>query len=222
MDERRLAMRKEHTSAKPADPLMEWLMAHDCLLYLPLSQNDTSDRISGNPMQKYAADSAAWDDSTGMWKFTYVSAQPTGASSYYALWNLKEVVEPQPLTLTCLAEYHAYSDNNADNASNTVWDLYPARSGFSLYGTRNATSLSAQVFAVENGVSVQRQYRNGAEVMNYPYTRVLQFSRTTGFRVGVTQYASHRMTYGLRNVALLKRGLSLAEADEYFTLIQAQ
>ena len=58
--------------------------------------------------------------------------------------------------------------------------------------------------------------------MNYPYTSVLQFSRTTGFRVGVTQYTSHRMTYGLRNVALLKRGLTLAEADEYFTLIHTQ
>lgn len=214
-------MRREQMASQ-SNPLLAWLESKNCVLYSPLSQNDTTDWISGNQIIPYGEGSMLWDNNHQMWKFSKLSNQPYGDSQYFAYWNLKEPIPQQNMEFTCIAEL--YIDSYTPDSYN-CYDFLPTRVGLSLYGTRYSLTQSSQVFAIENNRSMQRQYHNGSTVLTYTYNNILQIPYADGIRIGDPMNRTPNETlrsagpYWLRNLAFFLQDLSLSEINEYFNLI---
>lgn len=200
---------------------MLFFAAHNCVLYSPLSQDDTSDWISGNQIETYAADSMVWDSANGVWKFQHVSGQPYNNDQYAAKWQLANQIPKSRSNVTCCAELYAY--NTSDN--NVCYDFLPTRCGLGLYGTKNALTESAQVFESPQGTYTnQYQYRNGTQVFyyNYPSGAYTPSATETHFRIA-TFHNSYQAPvvgpFGIRNIAFFLQPLSISEINEYFSLI---
>lgn len=213
-------MKREH--ALQSNPLLEWLKSKNCILYSPLSQDDTTDWISGNQIIPYGEGSMLWDSNRQMWKFSKLASQPYGDTQYFAYWNLKETMSQQNWVSTGIAEL--YTDSYTPD-SYICYDLLPTRVGSSLYGTRYALTHSAQTFSIENNRSIQRQYRNGSTVFTYTYNQILQLPYSDRIRIGNPMNRTTAETqrtsgpYWLRNFAYFLQVLSSAEITEYFNLI---
>lgn len=213
-------MKREHNIQ--SNPLLEWLQSKNCMLYSPLSQNDTTDWISGNQIIPYGEGSMIWDSNRQMWKFSKLASQPYGDTQYFAYWNLKESIPQQNELTTCIAEL--YVDSYTPDVYN-CYDLLPTRIGLSLYGTRYALTHSAQTFSIENNRSIQRQYRNGSTVFTYTYNQILQLPYSDRIRIGnpmnrtTSEIQRTSGPYWLRNFAYFLQVLSPAEITEYFNLI---
>lgn len=213
-------MKREHTT--PSNPLLDWLQSKNCMLYSPLSQNDTTDWISGNQIIPYGEGSILWDNNQQMWKFSKLENQPYGDAQYFAYWNLKDSILQRNWVTTCIAEL--YTDSYTPDAYN-CYDLLPTRVGSSLYGTRYALTHSVQTFSIENNRSIQRQYRNGSTVFTYTYNQILQQPYFDRIRIGNPMNRTTDETrrssgpYWLRNFAFFLQALSVSEINEYFNLI---
>ena len=206
--------KREHITQQ-SNPLLDFLQAHNCIFYSPLTQDDTTDWISGNSMVKYNANSAMWDSANNIWKFQYVSGQPYNANQYYAKWDLKETILQSSINFTSIAQLRAYSVSNV----NACYDILPNRGGLSMYGTINQETQSAQVFYTDS-VSHQLQYRNAVKVLDYAYGSILNAANgTTGIRIGCPNQSEAAKTYGMRNFSVYSEMLSLSEINEYFSLI---
>ena len=144
---------------------MLFLAAHNCELYSPLSQTDTTDWISGNQIEVYAQDSMVWDSTNNIWKFQHVNGQPWNNNMYAAKWQLKNARAAQRTIQTCCAEFLAYNVGDI----NSCYDVLPTRAGLGLYGTKNVITDSAQLFAPNGSGVIQYQYRNGTQVFTYTY-----------------------------------------------------
>ena len=204
-------MRREADIQKNS-PLMDFLSAHNCVIYSPLSQNDTSDWINGNEIETYASNSMVWDSANGIWKFQHVSGQPYDNNHYAARWECN--FPAQQAVFTGIAEFYAYNVSD----TNLCYDFFPTRSGLSLYGTLNALTQSAQVF----DRTLQYQYRNGSVVFTYYYPNGVTIPVTTHIRIGVFHndyQAPAQGPYGLRNFAFFLKALTQQEINEYFNLI---
>lgn len=208
-------MRREHNIQ--SNPLLDFLQAHDCIFFSPLSQNDTSDWISGNAMTLYSSNSAVWDAVNGIWKFQHVSGQPYNNSMYAARWQC-QIPSISPAEFTGIAELYAYNVSDA----NSCYDVLPTRQGLSLYGTQGTLTQSAQVLGTENNRTVQRQYRDGIVVFSYNYSAIVSVPAITHIRIG-TFYNNYQAQvqgpYGLRNFAFFLKELTLSEINEYFNMI---
>ena len=213
-------MKREHTTQ--SNSLLDWLKSKNCILYSPLSQNDTTDWISGNQIIPYGEGSMIWDSNQQMWKFSKLASQPYGDTQYFAYWELKETVQQQNWITTGIAEL--YSDSYTRD-SYSCYDSLPTRAGMSLYGTRYSLTQSAQVFSIVSNKSRQQQYRNGSSVFTYNYNTILQFPVTTGIRIGnpmnrtVDETSRSSGPYWLRNFAFFLQAFTLSEINEYFSLI---
>ena len=213
-------MKREHTTQ--SNSLLDWLKSKNCILYSPLSQNDTTDWISGNAIELYNSNSMVWDSAHDIWKFQKVGGQ-SGASSYFARWELKEVLQPQSMVFTAICQFYAYYDWQGSGL-NCVYDFLPTRQGMSLYGTLNNETESAQIFGIENSKSKQMQYRDGSQVFTYNYTSILQLPQTTHIRIaapnnGGNFAGNNTGPYGVRNFAFFLKAFTLSEINEYFNLI---
>lgn len=213
-------MKREHTTQ--SNPLLAWLESKNCILYSPLSQNDTTDWISGNAIEVYNNNSMVWDSAHDIWKFQKVGGQ-SGASSYFARWELNEILTQQPMVFTAICQFYAYYDWQGSGL-NSVYDFLPTRMGMSLYGTLNNETESAQIFGVVNNKSKQLQYRNGSQVFTYNYTSILQLPQTTHIRIAAPNnygYFEGNSTgpFGVRNFAFFLQAFTLSEINEYFNLI---
>lgn len=207
-------MRREHS--KEEDRLIKFLQEHNCIFYSPLSQNGTSDWISGNAMTLYSSNSAVWDAVNGIWKFQKVSGQPTNNSQYYARWTLKETLVQSVMQWTAIAELLAYDQSD----TNRCYDTFPTDLGCNMYGTQGQITQSAQLLYTYNNTSWQDQYRDGIMEFNYNYGRIYNlFNGCTGIRVGCPDNAAASKTYGMRNFAVFAKQLTPAEMNEYFNLI---
>lgn len=212
-------MRREHLAVKDVNPLLDFLNSHSCVLYSPLSQTDTSDWISNNEIEKYAADSMVWDSANGIWKFQHVSGQPYNNNMYAAKWEFKTQLQSRRAIFTCVAEFLAYNVSDI----NQCYDFLPTRTGFGFWGTKDVITDSAQVFQPSGSVAInQYQYRNGVRVFSYTYNSGLTLPVATHFRIGTfhnTTQAPVQGPYGFRNLALFSDPLTLDEINEYFSLI---
>lgn len=207
-------MRREYNIQ--SNSLLDFLQAHDCIFFSPLSQNDTSDWISGNAMTLYSSNSAVWDAVNGIWKFQKVSGQPMNNSQYYARWNLKETLVQSVMQWTAIAELLAYDQSDI----NRCYDTFPTDWGCSMFGTQGQITQSAQLFYDYNSTSWQDQYRDGIRELNYNYGRIYNlFNGCTGIRIGCPTNSSTAKTYGMRNFAVFAKQLTPAEMTEYFNLI---
>lgn len=189
-------MRREYKKEKP---VVDWLVNHNCLLYSPLTHEDTSDWISGNAIETYSPNSMVWDDVNGIWKFQHVSGQPYNNNQYAARWECP-IPSVSPAEITCIAEFYAYNISD----TNTCYDVLPTRQGWGLYGTQGTLTQSAQVFATENNRTVQRQYRDGIIVFSYNYNTIGSVPAITHIRIGTfhnSYQAAVQGPYGLRNFA---------------------
>lgn len=213
-------MKREHKTQ--SNPLLDWLKSKNCILYSPLSQNDTTDWISGNQIVPYGEGSMIWDSNRQMWKFSKLSNQPYGDTQYFGYWNLKELIPQQNILFTCIAEL--YTDSYTPD-SYSCYDLLPTRAGTSLYGTRYSLTQSAQVFSIVSNKSRQQQYRNGSSVFTYNYNTILQLPVITSIRIGnpmnrtVDETSRSSGPYWLRNFAVFLQAFTLSEINEYFSLI---
>ena len=181
-----------------------------------MSQNDTTDWISGNSMVLYSSNSAVWDSANDILKFQKVSGQPTNNSQYYARWNLKETLVQSVMQWTAIAELLAYDQSDL----NLCYDTFPTAWGLSMFGTQGQITQSAQLFYNYNSTSWQDQYRGGIKVAYNNYGRIYNlFNGCTGIRIGCPSNASASKTYGMRNFAVFAKQLTPAEITEYFNLI---
>lgn len=207
-------MKREHEIQ--TNKLQDFLQAHNCIFYSPLSYDDTSDWISGNAMTLYSSNSAVWDSGNGIWKFQKVSGQPTNNSQYYARWNLKETLVQSVMQWTAIAELLAYDQSDL----NRCYDTFPTDWGCNMFGTQGQITQSAQLLYNYNSTSWQDQYRDGIRELNYNYGRIYNlFNGCTGIRVGCPDNAEASKTYGMRNFAVFAKQLTPAEMTEYFNLI---
>lgn len=207
-------MKREHITQ--SDPLMDFLRAHNCIFYSPLSQTDTTDWISGNAMTPYSANSVVWDSARQMWKFQHVSGQPYNASQYYAKWDLKETLIQTAAQWSAVSQFYAYNLNGV----NINYDALPTRLGLSMNGTIYSETESAQVFASDNVSTVQTLWKNGVSVFNYNYGSIINaFNNTTGVRIGCPHNSGSAKTYGMRNFAIFPQGMTITEINQYFALI---
>ncbi|MCR4964868.1 MAG: hypothetical protein K6A41_04350 [Bacteroidales bacterium] len=198
---------------------MLFLAAHNCILYSPLSQTDTTDWISGNQIETYASGSMVWDANNNIWKFQHVSGQPYNNNMYAAKWEFNTQLPSRRAIFTCVAEFLAYNVSDI----NQCYDYLPTRVGFGFWGTKDVITDSAQVFKPSGSVSViQYQYRNGISVFSYTYSSGPTLPVATHLRIGTfhnTTQAPVQGPYGIRNLALLADPLTLDEINEYFSLI---
>jgi hypothetical protein len=210
-------MKREHTIQ--IDRLTKFLQQHNCIFYSPLSQDDTTDWISGNAMVKRLNDSAVWDSTNNMWKFQYVSGQSYNANEYYVKWDLNNTIVQSQMNLTAIAQ--TYSDTTTD----CFYDFLPTRIGLSLatYSTTTGNeSESVQVFATVNNISRQKVYVDGVMTLDYNYNMPYNFfNGETGFRIGCPINSSRATTFCMRNFALFADALSLDEISEYFNIVKA-
>lgn len=208
-------MRREHS--KEEDKLIKFLREHNCIFYSPLSQNDTSDWISGNAMVKYANDSAVWDNNVGMYKFKLASGQSYGTNQYYAKWNLIDTIVQSQMNITVVSL--TYSDTTQD----CFYDFFPTRIGISLttYSTTTGDkSESSQEFTTVNNISHQKVFVDGVETLDYNYNRAYNFfNGSTGVRIGCPSNSSYATTYCMQHFALFTQALSLGEINEYFNIV---
>lgn len=208
-----MAKREHHIKT---NALLDFLQAHNCIFYSPLSQTDTTDWISGNAMTPYSANSVVWDSANQIWKFQKVSGQPTNSSQYYARWNLKETLVQSVMQWTAIAELFAYNQSDL----NICYDTFPTDWGLSMFGTQGQITQSAQLLYNYNSTSWQDQYRDGVRELNYNYGRIYNlFNGCTGIRIGCPSSAAASKTYGMRNFAVFAKQLTPAEMTEYFSLI---
>lgn len=197
-------------------PLTNFLKAHNCIFYSPLSQNDTSDWVSGNAMTLYSSNSAVWDSANNILKFQKVSGQPMNNSQYYARWNLKETLVQSVMQWTAVAEMLAYDQSD----TNLCYDTFPTPWGTSMFGTQGHITQSAQLLYTYDSTSWQYQYRDGIMVGSNNYGRIYNmFNGCTGIRIGCPTNATTAKTYGMRNFAIFAKQLTPAEITEYFNLI---
>lgn len=214
-------MRREDFTTKKSNPLWDFLQAHNCSFYSPLSQDDTSDWISGNPMQQYASGSVLWDGNINMWKFTYVSGQPNDASQYYAKWTLHT---PTPngasRHFTALAELYPYSNGAYTADQHNNYDLLPTRAALSMLGNVGQVNNSGQVWETLNSVTKMYMYKNGTYNLNYNYGSDIVCPTSSEIRIGCNVNSQLRKQYAMRNFAFFfGTVLEKTEIDEYFNLI---
>lgn len=210
-------MSRRHNKPAAGDPLLTFLAAHNCELYSPLSQTDTTDWISGNQIEVYAQNSMVWDSTNNIWKFQHVNGQPYNNDQYAAKWQLKTARPAQRTILTCCAELLAYNVGDI----NSCYDVLPTRAGLGLYGTKNVITDSAQLFAPNGSGVTQIQYRNGTNVFTYLYGSA-NIPAATYIRIATFHNSSQSAVtgpYGLRNFAFFSDPLTLDEINEYFSLI---
>ena len=213
-------MKREYS--KEENKLIKFLREHNCIFYSPLSQDDTSDWISGNQMVKFANDSAVWDSTLNMWKFQYVTGQQYGTNPYFAKWTLKNVIpQNSALIFSGAAEFYPYdSQQPGTDYTHANWDLIPTRSGFSMYASPNTLTNSCQTFKTVNNVTVQYQYMNGVNQTVYTYGQIITFNANKSeITIGQYENSYFQKQYGMRNFALFANGFSTQEIDEYFSLI---
>lgn len=209
-------MRRDYKSEK-YNHLVEWLANHNCVLYSPLTHEDTSDWISGNAIETYSSNSMVWDDANGIWKFQHVSGQPYNNNQYAARWECP-IPSTYPIEFTGIAEFYAYNVSD----TNVCYDVLPTRQGLSLWGTQGTLTQSAQVIAVENNITVQRQYRDDIIVFSYNYSTINSFPTVTHIRIGVfnnSYQAAVQGPYGMRNFAFFLKALTLSEINDFFNII---
>ena len=210
-------MRREHT--KEEDRLIKFLREHNCIFYSPLSQDDTSDWISGNAMVKYANDSVVWDNNVGMYKFKLASGQSYGTNQYYAKWNLIDTIVQSQANFTGVSL--TYSDTTQD----CFYDFFPTRLGLSLTSYSTTTgdkSESAQMFSTVNNITHQKVYIDGVEALDYNYNSAYNFfNGSTGVRIGCPINIRYETTYCMQHFALFTQALSLDEINEYFNIVTA-
>lgn len=214
-------MKREEIQVK-TNPILDFLIAHNCLFYSPLTQTDTTDWISGNQMVKFANDSAVWDSTLNMWKFQYVTGQQYGTNPYFAKWTLKNVIpQNSAIAFSGAAEFYPYdSQQPGTDYTHVNWDLIPTRFALSMYAPPNVLTNSCQTFKTVNNVTVQYQYMNGVNQTVYTYGQIITFN-TNKSEITIGQYENSyfQKHYGMRNFALFENGLSTQEIDEYFSLI---
>lgn len=214
-------MKREHLISK-SNPLVDFLEEHNCIFYSPLTQTDTTDWISGNAMVKYANDSAVWDSSLNMWKFTYVNGQPYSDEQFYAKWTLNTPI-PQgtDLNFTVISELYQY-DTPVWSSVNTspVYTFYPFRFGMSLSGRQGMMNLSAHQMETTNSGVYQKFFVNGVEIYNaYAYNTSTKFELFNEIGIGNMRGSNMRKMYGMRNFAAFLQVFSLEEINEYFSLL---
>lgn len=213
-------MKREHAIS---NPLVDFLQAHNCLFYSPLSHDDTTDWISGNQMMKYANDSVVWDSNLNMWKFTYVTGQSTGRYQYYAKYALATPIPINTrLQYTCLAEYYPYDSATWTSVlTSAVYDFLPLNYGMSLSGVTGQINQSAHVFSNENGQTYQKFYRDGVLVYNNTTNLTVFEDNETHVILGNMRENNMKKQYGVRNLALFMDVLTIQEINEYFNILAA-
>lgn len=214
-------MKREHIIQSTSNPLIDFLQAHGCSFYSPLSANDTTDWISGNAMQKYANDSVVWDSNLNMWMFTYVSGQPNANNGYYAKWNLGSPISSGSIQHFC-AIVEVYSYDSPTYTPNTIlnYDLLPNRMGLAMYANQNMLSQCCQTLDSSGTVTKQYQYTNGVQNLTYTYTSKNTMQYEDAIRIGVPNSNVARKRFAMRNFAFFFGNiLTKSEIDEYFTLI---
>ncbi len=200
-------MKREHAIS---NPLVDFLEAHNCLFYSPLSHDDTTDWISGNNIEFTNSVNKQWDNDNLIWKLSKISNNP----AYYARCELFTPIQASiPLEITGVGEFISYTQSDANP---NVWDFTPNMYGFALSGTKDVITQSAQTFPIINGSSWQYVYRNGEQIGNLNYNSILYTRYNAHIMFG---WVNRNFTFGLRNFACFLSALSLNEINEYFNII---
>lgn len=214
-------MKREHAIS---NPLVDFLEAHNCLFYSPLSHDDTTDWISGNAMVKYANDSAVWDSNLNMWKFKYVNGQPISNVSYYAKWSLKEAIQNGTLKeFTAIAEYYPYDQATWQSVlTDSVYDFLPNNYGMSFSGITGQLNESVHIWITENNSTHQKFYRNGEIIYDVNYGSLQYFNYEYTVCIGNPRESRLKHSFGVRNFAIFASPyLNVDEINEYFNILAA-
>lgn len=73
-------MRRQYQKSESEDPFISWLRSVGCLIYLPLSEGDLQDKITGNYLTLSGDGSLVWDSTEQM----YLCTTPSSYGQYVA------------------------------------------------------------------------------------------------------------------------------------------
>lgn len=201
-------MRREHYKE---ESYINWLKSIGCVMYLPLSENDYQDKISGQSLHFTGNGSMVWDSNLQMYLITTPSSN--GDLAYLDIWNAQ--VFPNNEFTTLATGRRKSTSSSKGSAINVVSSNNVPCCLITKNGTSNCQRLGDDIInqAYYIGPTKRTVYENGAKLGDYAAHNPFLPSNWGSYRFAIRAYDSYskasQMYY--KELMVFNKELSLAE-----------